>query len=518
MRIPPFLIPAAASAAGVLAGNALHEPVYAIIPLAAGTAIALWITFASHSPSAALKLSRLHYIWIALVFLSAGYTSASFSCPFEFGHEGNIGYRRAAGEITRIDTKAEYDRLFIDISLLEDSCGNVTNPQNLTVIVTTDGCMLNVGDIVEIPAQFKRITDPVKASSSGYADYMRHKGILYREHVYVDKIKLTGTRTSLRSLSCKCRNRVESLIEKSSLGDSAKRLVIALVCGDRSFMSIATVENFSDAGVSHVLAVSGLHVGIVAIAVLWCLTPMGLTRFSRIRYPLAALFVWIFVFISGGSISSVRAAIMTTSAFLTLSMQRKNNALNSLLGAAFIIILLWPKSIYDIGAQMSFMCVACLILFADAANPVDHHTHPRLHAIAALTVSSIVATAGTWSLAAYHFNRLPLMFLPVNMIILPVMPALMACSLTYVALLATGTDFMPLSYAITGVINIMEKVAGYIASSPGAAVYMEAGGLSVLLWTASLAVLAWGIHIKKSRILCVSTLPLMVLAVILAHV
>ena len=496
-NLPPFLAPFAGILSGTCLGLQFDSPLWAVVPLVASVSLAICLQRFSKSPSLAARYNPLHYIWIYFVFVGVGMLDAIYFSPGATP-ESVIGRKTViSGEIVDHSTKAAGDSYVVSVSsvgLAKDSYGCV---KPFKVLVVTDGITMDIGDLVAMEAQLEKIADtPI---SSDYARYMESKGISCK--TYLDgscKLLRNGHRRSLKTLSLALRDEIETNIEKSSLGRRAKAFVIAMICGDRSFMSYGELAYFQDAGVSHILAVSGMHAGILAGVVLWVLSPLNLLGGYRKKYLIAAGLLWVFVFVTGMSPSAVRSATMATCCFIALFLQRKNSAANALLAAGFLIILFSPLSVFDAGAQLSFLCVGCLIIFAGRFNTVDHHLHPRLYRVNAAFIVSLVAALSTWAVAAYHFRRLPLLFLPANVIVVPAMPLLMTMSLVYVILLSLGIDMHILAVSIDFCLDFIYGVVGMIPS--GSVLNLEVSGVSVFLWLIALALMALAVMRKRGRI------------------
>lgn len=170
------------------------------------------------------------------------------------------------------------------------------------------------------------------------------------------------------------------------------------------------------------LALSGMHVSIIAGIILWLLFPFNLFGIYKWRYIATLPILWGYTLVTGLSPSTVRAAIMLTVVMTCILTERKNSAWNALLLAVFIIILFNPDSLYDIGLQLSFICVASLIFFAGPLNPIDQHKHNILYDIVSAILVTLSATAASWVLSSYYFGIFPILFIPANLIVLPLLP------------------------------------------------------------------------------------------------
>ncbi len=483
--MPPFLLPFAGLLAGILAGQLQPGLIWPAVLAATALVIAAAITACRRNPTLYMKAGRFNHVWIALLFLSAGWMEATQQKPFEYPFQKSSPFLKCEAEILTAEAKAEYDRYTVEVRKLVTKEGGIFATDNFRAIVTTPGTLANVGDIIEIPARFRRITNR-PGYTFDYAGRMRDKGILYRQHVNPQYFKVTGSEHGLHRLCAEWHDRLVVAIEKSGLSRDNRALAIAMLCGDRSYLPEELSEAFASTGIAHVLAVSGLHIGIVAAIILWLLFPLNLFGLYKLRFVVAAAAAWVFTLMAGAPASAVRAAVMTSFCFAAYALERRNSSLNALLAAAFLILLVDCHAAYDIGAQLSFTCVAALIIFAGRLNPADHHAHPWLYNICGIVIVSIVATAATWALTSHYFGLIPMMFLPVNLIAVPLIPIYIAGVLVYLAVTALGIDVAALALPTDIITEALTRGSRLVADMPGSVIEYQTTPMVVALWSALL--------------------------------
>ena len=197
--------------------------------------------------------------------------------------------------------------------------------------------------------------------------------------------------------------------------DDAGAVCRAMVTGDRSGITQELRTVYSRSGLSHLLAVSGLHTGIVFALVnlmLWWL-PL-LHRGHLVRNLLATVCIWLFVAAAGFSPSAVRAAVMCTMLQFALASASEYVALNALAAAGFGMLLWNPAWLGDISFQLSFIAVAAILAWG---VPLCRLLHTRRRALNLLTdalVISLVAGIATAPLVSHTFGTVPLAGLLVN--------------------------------------------------------------------------------------------------------
>ena len=194
-------------------------------------------------------------------------------------------------------------------------------------------------------------------------------------------------------------------------------ILSAMVLGDKSGVSKEQKELFSVAGTSHLLALSGLHLGIIYMLLS---SLFRNRRWQTVNQLLIVVAVWAFVLLVGMPSSVIRAAVMITTLALVRVLNRGAAPLNSLALAALIMLVVNPYSLFDIGFQLSFCAVLAILLFTPLipSPPATHHL-PLTKSLLSLTTVSVAAQIGTAPLIAYYFGRFSLWFLLANYVAIP---------------------------------------------------------------------------------------------------
>lgn len=210
------------------------------------------------------------------------------------------------------------------------------------------------------------------------------------------------------------RAEIIAYLQQSHLSTETKALSIALSTGWREGVSRDLQEAYSKVGVSHVLALSGLHLSILLFVIVWLVTYVQ-QRWPRVILAgLALLFMWGFVFVVAFPVSLVRAAIMT-SVFVLITLSRRNsNTLNALFLAALLILIISPLSVYDVGFQLSFLAVGGILVFTPfmtslLPQPNYYDWHKRLYVVFNIFSTTVSAVVFTLPVIACHFGNVSML-------------------------------------------------------------------------------------------------------------
>lgn len=502
----PMLVPFSGLVSGIaLAISDASLIMSAALFLSASIIYFLIVRLSENNPAAGFRNNKYHYIWIFLAFAATGIFSYDVNRPYKFvGNPDN--YVRATAIIRDITQSTSGDKAIVKILSVTDRKGNSIRTDNLTVILKCDALTADIDDSILIPLKLKTISDPDNYFSTGYTKYLNNKGIYYESRCTDTEINITGHNTSLHGIAASCRDRLETHIEKSGLKKETQNFLISILLGDRAYLDRSTRDLFSDAGISHILALSGMHVAIIGGIFLWLLFPMNFFGLYKYRLMLSALLILIYAFISGWAPSTIRATLMTVSMIICLFAERKNSAWNALLFSVFLILLFSPASLTDIGLQLSFVCVASLIFFVKPLTPIGQHDHPALHRVYTLMLTTLVATGCTWCLSALYFGKVPVAFLPANIITLPLLPVYLVTAIIYLFLYPLGNSIISgasiakgLEWILDSGLAYLKDLLRYMTNDASSSINFSPSAITIVLWFCFITAAAIYLNGKRNR-------------------
>lgn len=221
----------------------------------------------------------------------------------------------------------------------------------------------------------------------------------------------------------------------------------AILIGDRSALKASLKEDFIKTGTVHILAISGLHVGLIAGLFLFL---FGVLKMSiKLKLALTAGLVFFYSFIAGSSPPIIRSAIMFSIFVIGYLINREADILNSLAIAAFLILLGNPKELFDPSFQLSFASIASIVIFAPKIDEVfslnvamrySRIDKIRLYLLKSISVS-IAAWLGVWPLIAFYFNIISPVAIIANIIVIPALFVIMAASFLFLFVCGISSYF-----------------------------------------------------------------------------
>ena len=259
----------------------------------------------------------------------------------------------------------------------------------------------------------------------------------------------------------------EKLLERfadNGIDGDAYAVVAAMSLGDKSALTRDIKDAYSVSGASHVLALSGLHLGIIYMIFSLFLP---LRRWPALSQLVIILMVWAFVFLVGISVSVVRSAIMLTMYGLLSIGNRDKMSINALCFTAIAMLMWNPAWLFDVGFQMSFMAVLAILLFVPLFNDVFSAKflmeHRWVRRVLALVAVSCSAQLGVAPLIAFYFGRFSTYFLLTNFVVVPA-----AFVILWLSLLALVVP--PLAYILYNIVECLNAILSWITSIPGASI------------------------------------------------
>ena len=253
-------------------------------------------------------------------------------------------------------------------------------------------------------------------------------------------------------------------LSESGVDGSAYAVVAAMALGDKSQLTRELRDAYAISGASHILALSGLHLGIIYTLLSLLLSRR---RWQMVSQIVIIVSIWLFVFLVGLSASVVRSAVMVSIYALLSLGHRDKLSVNTLAFAAIVMLLFNPMSLFDVGFQLSFMAVLTILLFYPLLESLwsqpfllDHRLFRWLWTMLAV---SCAAQIGVAPLIAYYFGRFSCYFLLANLIVVPA-----ATLILYLSLLVL---LIPsLAYLLIYIVDALNQLLSWIAMLPGASI------------------------------------------------
>ena len=246
--------------------------------------------------------------------------------------------------------------------------------------------------------------------------------------------------------------------------DDELAVMNALLLGQRQEISKQLSDNYSKAGAIHILAVSGLHVGVILLILSFILKPLERVNNGKlIKLVLVILSLWFFAILAGLSASVIRAVTMFSAIALGQFFNKRNAVEHSLIFSMFIILLWKPLFLFDVGFQLSYTAVFGIIWVQPVLYQLWKPTFFIVDKGWQLISVSVAAQLGVLPISLFYFHQFPALFFISNLIIIPFLGVILGLGL--VVLVLSYVSILPvfLEGFYGDVISILNKVVAFVA-------------------------------------------------------
>ena len=286
---------------------------------------------------------------------------------------------------------------------------------------------LKVDNQLLLKPVLKELIPPLNPNQFNYKSYLAKKGI--HHELYSEKgqfLKLNSNKSTLLGLSAKFRNQIQESLTKYNFKKNELSVISALLLGQRQDISKELIKDYQRAGAVHILAVSGLHVGVILLILAFIFKPVERLKYGKFLKTIIIVFLlWMFAFIAGLSASVVRAVTMFTFLAIGMSFKRKNVVEFSFISSMFFLLLIKPMFLFDVGFQLSYAAVFGILWTQPKMYKIWKPRFKIFDFFWQLVTVSIAAQIGILPLSIYYFQQFPGLFLASNLVIIPFLGAIL---------------------------------------------------------------------------------------------
>jgi competence protein ComEC len=307
------------------------------------------------------------------------------------------------------------------------------------------------GDMLRLKSRVRQF----RAEREQYARLMYHRG-------FVGSVSVNHRATydyipsEQESLHDRAVRRLQSAMEP---GDG-RAVVLTMTTGERCEISQSLRQSYSASGASHLLAVSGLHIGIAFMLINILLLPLVLLRHGNVvRSVVAITLIWLYVWLCGMSPSAVRAAIMFSLLQFSLSSLREYVSVNILAGTAFAMLALDSHLLFDISFQLSFIAVAGIILWAMPIYRLCATRFKTINLLLGVLLVGIASTLATMPLVSNCFATVSVMGILINPVVVLLANIIVLAGVVTLAI-------PPVGFVAEGVAEWQNSIIEWAASLP----------------------------------------------------
>lgn len=286
---------------------------------------------------------------------------------------------------------------------------------------TDEARMLQPGDEIVFLGTIQPFRNFGNPDDFDYEKFMQTKGFTGSSYLSQDNWQLTGReRLSVYTVAQQFRAEALDFYRSFELNPDAYAFISALTLGYKADLTDDLQEAFRASGTAHILAVSGLHVGIIYVLINLLFSFLGNSgKPFIVRQVVVIAILWAYAFITGMSVSVIRAAIMLSMFCIGNIFGRRGFTYNTLAAAAFLILIFRPFSFFEVGFQMSFGAVFAILFFQPKLKSLFSFKNKIADYIYDLFTVSVAAQVGVFPLVLYYFGTFPTYFFITNLLVVP---------------------------------------------------------------------------------------------------
>gem|GEM_PF-2433037 len=344
------------------------------------------------------------------------------------------------------------------------------------------------------------IRPPANPREFDYAGYMANKNIFW--NYWADKnnilMYLPGKKGSMTSWTYSLRALLMDRLSEYLPAGTPQEISMAMLLGDRKAVSVDLGDSFARSGTIHVLAVSGLHLGILY----WMLVKLiGIWRrhflFKWLFLIISLMVLWAFTLVTGMAPSTQRAAAMFSVLILANTLIKQSSTVNSLAAAALVILWVEPYQLYSVGFQLSFLALSGILYLQPWIAGWWDMKNRLLKYFWELATVSISAQLAVLPLSIYYFHQLPVYFLLANILVIPLAFSIVVLGVIFLAGSLIPTLASLLAIPLIYLTNIAGYTVRFVADLPHSTLAnIQIGEYELIIWY---GILGMGMVFLKTR-------------------
>ena len=356
-----------------------------------------------------------------------------------------------------------HDKYVINFKSIDGK--SVTGKSLLNVQKDSTKATLKVDDVVFTKTEIKDLNPALNPGQFDYKSYLKKQYIYHQLYTTNDELLvLKQDKTTVYGFAAQLRENINLKLKKFNFNPNELSIINALILGQRQDVSKEIYESYTQAGAIHILAVSGLHVGIILLLLNFLFKPIEKIKHGeKIKIIIIVFLLWCFAIIAGLSASVTRAVTMFSIVAIGMNLKRPTNIYNTLAISIFILLLIKPSFIFHVGFQMSYLAVFAIVWI----QPILYKLwNPKLTIVDKfwqIFTVTISAQLGVVPISLYYFHQFPSLFFISNLVIIPFLGFILGFGILIIALALLNILPQFLASTFGYVISLMNNFVTFIS-------------------------------------------------------
>lgn len=357
---------------------------------------------------------------------------------------------------------------------------------------------LKIGSIIALKGVLYKNKSSFNPNQFDYGKYLENQEIYAQIYTKVDDLKTIRFEQSVWSFFSNYREKKIAVFEKSSLSKNELNVFIALLLGQQQDISPEILKDYQYAGAVHILSVSGLHVGLILGFIHFSLRSIPNSRKGKTyKLVIILLSLWSFAVLAGLSPSVVRSVTMFSFFAIGTNLRRTVNIYHTLLVSMFLILLVKPSFIYDVGFQLSYLALFFIVWVDPLYDKIWVPKNGVVRYFWKIICMSTSAQIGAMPLSIFYFHQFPGLFFLTNILIIPWLSVVMAIGV--ISLIFACFGFVPLIIIkpLEWSIWLLNAIIHWVASFESF-VIKNISFSEPMLWISYIVIITWILWFKKT--------------------
>jgi competence protein ComEC len=351
------------------------------------------------------------------------------------------------------------------IDILKEDDINVSGKSILNIQKKSLEKPLNVDDVFITKTNFREVNPSLNPSQFNYKSYLEKQYIYHQLFITKESLfKVETTQKTIFGIANKVRDYINLKLKSYNFKPDELAIINAILLGQRQNISEDVYSNYTNAGAVHILAISGLHIGIILMILTSIFKPLERLRYGIfIKTFLLIIILWSFAIIAGLSASVTRAVTMFSIVAIGMNLKRPTNIYNTLAISIFILLLFKPLFLFDVGFQLSYMAVFGIVSIDPHLTKLWKPTYYVPKKIWETIRITFSAQLGILPISLFYFHQFPGLFFLSNLLIIPFLGFILGLGILVILLAVLNILPNILAHSFGYAISLMNAIIEWVA-------------------------------------------------------
>lgn len=335
----------------------------------------------------------------------------------------------------------------------------------LNVLNDSTNTLLQVDQNLAFFTTLTSINSPKNPYTFDYQRYMLKQQIHHQATIKYNELYFLTKETTFLGLAAELRAEINYKLNQFNISSNEIAVINALLLGQRQDISQELMENYINAGAVHILAVSGLHIGIILLILQFLLSPIERLKNGKVfKFLCLIKLLWMYAVIAGLSPSVIRAVSMFSILAIGMNLKKLTHIYYTLILSALVLLLVNPYLLFEVGFQLSYTAVLSIVIFQPIFQSFWRPKNKIVLFYWNVFTVSLAAQLGVLPVSLYYFHQFPGLFFLTNLIIIPFLGIILLGGLLvfFLALINSLPFFLLKAY--TSIIYLMNLCVKWVGT------------------------------------------------------